>query len=363
MVKKTIAMKILFGVFDWGLGHATRDLPLIKALLDRGDEVHIISTGRALILLRNHFKGRCAYFDVPSLHSVYNSKYLFKVNFALSAYKIVKSQKIAKEKSRNIISEGNYDKVISDCRFDVYDKLENSYLINHQLRLHAPFGSERILEIWMRHQTKHFGCLLVPDFEDPNLTGRLSRDLRYVDENKIRYIGILSQLKKKNVDKDIDYFISLSGPEKTRKDLLAKLIKQRSAFSGKVIVAGGTPENKDLHHFDNIEFHGFLDARQQEEFMNRAKFVIIRAGYTTIMELIELDIRDALLIPSPGQSEQVNISKDCDKKNIFHYVSQRKLDLFKDLKSCCGFNGFAAPWKTQESVKKFLDIINNSSNF
>ena len=212
-------MKILFGVFDWGLGHATRDIPLITELL-KENEVHIISTGNALKLLKKHFKNKCKYYDIPSLYYIYNYKRFFKIKFTFSIPKLIKSLIKARKESEKIISKG-FDKVISDCRYDVYDTPENSYLINHQLRFHAPFGSRLVLEKWLASRAKKYKFILVPDFEKKNLSGHLSHNLRYIPKNKIKYIGILSQLKKHDVRKNIDYFVSLSGPEKTR-DMLEK---------------------------------------------------------------------------------------------------------------------------------------------
>lgn len=45
-------MRILYAVGSWGLGHATRSLPLIAGLLDAGATLTVVSTGRALPLLR-----------------------------------------------------------------------------------------------------------------------------------------------------------------------------------------------------------------------------------------------------------------------------------------------------------------------
>src|SRR4030042_4254446 len=76
-------MRVLFGVFDWGFGHATRDMPLISALL-RENEVHILSTGEALSILQKHFGDRCVYHDVPSVYAPYTKTRLFKLKFSVS---------------------------------------------------------------------------------------------------------------------------------------------------------------------------------------------------------------------------------------------------------------------------------------
>ncbi len=348
-------MKILFGVFDWGLGHATRDTPLIKELLKK-HEVHIIATGRALKILQNNFKSQCKFYDVPSLYPPYTKTKFFQISFALSLPKMIKSLSYARKKSKEIINKG-FDLVISDCRYDVYDTPKNSLFINHQLRFKAPFGAERIIEKWLSIQMKNYKYIIVPDFEKKNLTSRLSHDLRYISKNKIKYIGILSHLKKLNIKQDIDYFISLSGPEPQRSILEKEILSQINQLKGKIVIAGGNPDNEQKHPLKNIEFHNFLNRNQQEKTMNRAKFIITRSGYTTVMELVELEKKKAFLIPTPGQTEQEYLARYYEKKKYFHHVHQNKLDLKKDIKSSLKYKGFKAPWKTEESIKKFIKLI------
>ncbi len=349
-------MKILFGVFDWGLGHATRDTPLIKELLKRND-IHIISTGRALKVLKDNFKGQCRFYDVPSLHHVYSKTRtnIFQIDFALSLPKIMKSLQKAKKISQKIVKRG-FDKVISDCRYDVYDTPENSYLINHQLRFKTTFGFERLAERWLASQMKRYKFIIVPDFNKKNISGRLSHGLRYINKGKIRYIGILSHIRKIKTKKDIDYFFSLSGPELTRIKLEEAILTQIGRLKGKMVIAGGNPDVESKKINENVEFYSYLNSKMQESFMNRARCIVIRAGYTTIMELAELG-RGALLIPSPGQTEQEYLGDYLEGKRYFHHINQYKLKLERDVKDSMSYKGFKAPWKTEESVKKFIEVI------
>jgi uncharacterized protein (TIGR00661 family) len=349
-------MKILFGVFDWGLGHATRDTPLIEELLNEKHEVHIISTGNALKLLKERFKNRCIYHEIPSLFYMYGEKGNFQLKFLLKLPSLAKSLYKARKATEEIINENKFDKVISDCRYDVYDKPENSYLINHQLRFKAPYGTEWILELWLASRMKKYKCVIVPDYEEKNLSGNLSHDLRFFKKDRIRYIGIFSHIKKLDVKEDIDYFISLSGPEKTRIELEDRILSQVKDLNGKIVITGGDPNRKVSNTKNNITFYSFLNREKQEEMMNRSKFIVIRGGYTTIMELVEIG-KKALLIPSPGQTEQEYLGDYLEKEKYFHHVDQKELDLKKDIKLVKESNGFSPQWKTKESVKKFMKII------
>ncbi len=348
-------MRVLFGVFDWGFGHATRDIPLITALL-REHEVHILSTGDALGILRRHFGQRCIYYDVPSIYPPYTRTRLFTLKFSVSLPKMARSLQRARRRSERVINRG-FDKVVSDCRYDVYDRPDNSYLINHQLRFKTPPGLERFFERWLAWRMRKYRRVLVPDYEDRNLSGALSHDLRYLSKDKIRYIGILSHLHCRELPEDIDYFISLSGPEPQRSTLEKRIISQVGQLRGKVVMAGGKSGPVDNHGHADVEYCAFLPAPQQEEVMNRAKFIITRSGYTTMMELAELGKKHVLLLPTPGQTEQEYLADYCQQQRYFHHVSQYKLALPRDTERAHGFAGFEPPWRTEESVQRFMDVV------
>jgi uncharacterized protein (TIGR00661 family) len=348
-------MKILFGVFDWGLGHATRDIYLIEELLKK-HQVSILSTGRAFKLLKNRFADRCSYYDVPSIYPPYTRTPFFRLNFTLRSPQMIRSLRNARRKSAEIIDTG-FDKVISDCRYDVYDRPDNSYLINHQLRFKAAFGAERIFEKWLAARMRKYKYVIVPDYEGKNLSGDLAHNLRYIEKSKVKYIGILSQLKKIDVPEDIEYFISLSGPEPQRTILEKKILLKLRQLEGKIVVAGGNPTAESEHSVPNAEFHNFLSTEQQQNIANRAKFIITRSGYTTIMEMAELNKKRALLVPTPGQTEQEYLADYYEQQRYFHHVSQYRLRLKRDIRDCAPFKGFDPPWRTAESVRKFIEVV------
>jgi uncharacterized protein (TIGR00661 family) len=349
-------MKILFGVFDWGLGHATRDAPLIEALLREGHAVEILSTGRALRLLQNRFENNCAFYDVPSIASPYTKTRFFLWSFIARIPAMLHSLKVARRLSADIIRRGRYDLIVSDCRYDVYDAMENSLLINHQLRFKSFSAGEEMAERWLAVQMNRYRRVLVPDFPHENLSGELSRSLKRFDAERIEYIGILSHLRRRSTPKDVDYFISLTGPEPQR-SVLEKLVREQIlSLPGRIVVAGGVPGNDKVETSGQIAYHGFMDAALQEETLNRAKFFVSRSGYTSMMELAEVGLNDALLIPTPGQTEQEYLARLYEKKGWFHFVDQWRLRLAADVEKARGYKGFHPPWRTAESVRRFLAV-------
>src|SRR3989344_7293984 len=332
-------MRVLFGVFDWGLGHATRSSPLIEGLLKKKHKVDILSTGRALIFLKNKFGRKCKYFDVPSIFVPYPKHRFFVFSFVKNIPKMIFSLKKARKITEKIIKKGKYDKIISDCRYDVYGEEDKSYLINHQLRFIALPIVQYSSEKWLASRMKYYKYIIVPDFDKNNLSGNLSHKIRFVEKNKIKYIGILSHIKKRKITEDVDYFISISGPEPQRTVLEEKIMPDLKLLKGKIVVALGKPESRYFTNHKHITICGFLDSKKQAEMMNRAKFIISRSGYTTIMEIAELGKNKTLFIPTPGQTEQEYLADLYEKRKQFNHVHQNKLNLIKNIEECRKFNG------------------------
>jgi uncharacterized protein (TIGR00661 family) len=347
--------RILFGVFDWGLGHATRDTPLIQALLSSGDQVEILSTGRALRVLQERFGADCPLHDAVSVSPPYTKTRHFMASFIVSLPSMLISLNRARTATLKVIRQGRYDLVISDCRYDVYDAVENSILINHQLRFKAARTFQTAAEMWLARAMSKFGRIFVPDYEGPhNLSGLLSHRIKHFDLSRVRYLGILSHLNKTETEKDLDCFISLTGPEPQRSILERKVLLQVRDLCGRIVIAGGNPDARQKEIAGNVEFYSYLGSQRQEEMMNRARFFISRSGYTSIMELAELGLSQVLLVPTPGQTEQEYLGDYYEEQGLFHHVDQDALRLKTDIAAAQGFKGFLPPWKTKETVRRFL---------
>jgi len=350
-------MKILFGVLDWGLGHATRDIPLIEGLLGRGHSVDIISNGRALKILKEKFGGRCNYYDIPGLYvpQMYSSYFILAC--AMNLHKMAASILKSRKKINKIIKNGKYNWIISDNRFELYDRPSNSIMIIHTLNFDSHLLKYPITKL-MEFITKPYGILIVPDFPKKGIAGVMSQNKNMLNK-EVQYIGVLSQIRKKHYKKNIDYFISLSGPEPQRTILENKLIKQCHKLKGNIVIAGANPDvNQTKTIGKNIKLYSFLNVQYQEEMMNRAKFIITRSGFTTTANMVELGKKRALLIPMPGQPEQEFLADLYERKRYFHHVHQDDVNLERDIKIAMkGFKGFRPQWRTKRSVKKFLKII------
>ncbi len=356
-------MKILYAVCSWGLGHATRSLPIIRKLINDGNELTFISYSRSLKLLKDELGENFRYFEIedyPMLLSENSRQFIAKIMFYWPTFasKMIKGQR----KTQKILLKEKYDRIISDGRYDIYSRKIPSFFISHQMRIMNPLRIkmfERGSEIFNLFFFKRFCGVIVPDFRKDNLSGDLSHNLHRIDENKIHYVGVLSDFKKRNESKNIDYLISISGPEPQRTILEQILLPQINNLKGKVVVTLGKTENVDKFKQDDVEIYSILPRDKREEYLNRAKLVVSRSGFSTIVDLAVVGTK-ALMIPTPGQIEQEYLAELHNKKGSFFSVNQNKVDLCSNTKIAKKTTGITRKCNVDKTIESILEIISNT---
>jgi UDP:flavonoid glycosyltransferase YjiC (YdhE family) len=350
--------RILVSPLSWGLGHATRDLPIIRDFLARGHHVTVAAEGRALTLLKQE-SPQCDFVELKDYPPPYSASRFFVPKFLAMAPTMLRA--IARE-ARNVkalLRERTFDLILSDNRFNVRSPRIPSFVISHQLRFMTPPGTawlEPVTEYFNYRYLKPFDGIIVPDMgdEQANLTGRLAHQVRWLARTgKVYYAGILSSASRVDTAEDVDVFISISGPEPQRTELERIILEHiPDVDGGRVVITLGQPEIKEVRQLtDRVTVHGYLDRAGQQEMLNRAKLVVCRSGYTTIMELAELG-KKALLIPTPGQTEQEYLGRFYAERGYFHSVSQYSLDLARDLEAARKTGGAPFSSNTKANVER-----------
>jgi uncharacterized protein (TIGR00661 family) len=349
--------RILVSPLSWGLGHATRDLPIIRYFLERGHHVTIAASDRALALLR-HEAPECEFLELADYPTPYSATRFFVPKFLAMAPVMIRAMHREARNVRRLLAERHFDLILSDNRFNVCSREVPSFLISHQLRFHAPSALRPfrfVAELFNYFYHRRFRAVIVPDYADPveNLSGRLAHGLWFARRRRIYYAGILSSVRRMDVAEDVDVFISISGPEPQRTELERIVLERVGECPGKrIVVTLGKPEVKEVRRIgERIMVHGFLDRAGQEEMMNRAKLTVCRSGYTTVMELAELG-KKALFIPTPGQTEQEYLARYYARRGWFHSASQYSLDLPRDIARARGMAGLPFRADTRANVEK-----------
>lgn len=321
--------RILVAPLNWGLGHATRCIPIIHALLDHGHLPFIASDGVALSLLKKEFPYLPA-FELPSYKISYAEKGRhFKIKMIWDSPKVLKA--IAKEKKlvKNLVKTHGLDGIISDNRLGAYYKKVPCVFITHQLNVLS--GNTT----WMSskaHQKiiKKFDICWVPDVQEkPNLTGKLGH-LKKTKLN-IAYLGPLSRFEKKELPIVYDLMVLLSGPEPQRSILEERLLSELHGFEGSILFVKGKIETEQVQEEIQIPkgkilHYNFMKSHELEHALNQSAKVLCRSGYTTIMDLAKLE-KKAFFIPTPGQYEQEYLAKRLQKQGVVPYSRQEDFTL------------------------------------
>jgi uncharacterized protein (TIGR00661 family) len=353
-------MDIIYSLCSWGLGHATRSLPIIRKLIKENHNLTIISSDRSLQLLQKELGEKVTYIDIPDypiLISENTRQFIAKSMVYWPVF--IKRMEDGLQQLQRILKDTSCDRIISDGRYDMYSKQIPSFFISHQMRIMNPLRFqlfERGSETFNKFFFKRFQEIIIPDFKENNLSGDLSHNLKKIDEDKLHYVGILSDFSQLDIEKDIDYFISLSGPEPQRSILEEKIISQIQNLTGSIVMSLGKTEETKIPAQKDIQTYSYLSKEKREELLNRSKLVISRSGYSTIMDLATIGTK-ALMIPTPGQIEQEYLAQHLKKTNTCHTNTQEKLNLKKDVKIAEKTNGFQRTGNVEKTVENVLNIV------
>jgi predicted glycosyltransferase len=317
-------MKILVAPLNWGLGHASRCVPLVQRLSDEGHEVILGGDGDSLTLLRKHFP-KLRYVYLAPLNLRYSAGHR-QVWAMLKAFPQLIRWALQDHAMLNaILREETIDQVISDNRFGLYlnhqspitnNQCECIYM-THQLHIMLPKGWKWAESIASRVHARiyaHFNKVWVPDYEEveKSLAGELSHPKAFsIQYSAISYIGSLSRFEYQSPITHhqsplYDVVAVLSGLEPHRTLLEKELIARYTGKAEKVLIVQGLMSRPNTRiKRGNITIVPYMSDAELVPALLGASRIIARSGYSTIMDLAALGVMDkAELIPTPGQPEQ-----------------------------------------------------------
>lgn len=330
---------ILVAPLNWGLGHATRCIPIIHALLSQSHKVTIASDGEALALLKKEFPALPS-VSLPSYNIVYTKKGKDLKRKLLSQlptiYKTIKAEH--KELCR-LLNELKIDGVISDNRLGLYSKKVPTVIISHQLQVLSGRTTWLSTSLQRRYLHKFTECW-VPDLEgDINLSGILGHPPKKL-KIPTRYIGPLSRMIAREEEITYTAVAILSGPEPQRTLLEETILKTFKKLDGEfLIVQGHITEEQEIKKIGrHITMINFLKSTELEKAINQSNYVLARSGYTTVMDLAVMK-KKVFFIPTPGQTEQEYLADRLKDQKIAPFATQEKFRV-KDLAKISVYPGF-----------------------
>lgn len=353
---------------NWGLGHATRDIPIIQQLLNRDFEVIIAADGRPLELLRKEFP-QLKWIRLQGYDIRYHKKRSLTIQVLLQLPQFIRSFFNERSQLKKIIAEEKIDALISDNRYGLYSEKIPCIFITHQTGIIAP-KSLKWLEPTMnrlnRRFIEKFDECWVPDAEGQmNLSGDLSH--KYPMPVNAHFIGPLSRFSYRETQKQYDLLIVLSGPEPQR-SVLEKLLEEEvqrfpdqplnSDFKSLLVRGISEGSNQVRTISKNFSVVDFLTSEQLNEVMLASDIIFSRPGYSTIMDLAVIG-KKAILIPTPGQTEQEYLAEYFKGKGIFYSEKQEGFELSRAMNELKKYSGIHFETGTQlleERIGKLSEL-------
>jgi len=349
-------LSICIAPLDWGLGHTTRCIPIIKALQHLGHEVTVAAEGPAAHLLAAEIP------DITILPLLgYRIQYATKKFFFISKL-LVQIPKIITAIIHEYFwlkkthKKYAFDLIISDNRYGFYHKKINSVLITHQLNIQTPWKlGTLLLQQSLYAWCKRFKQIWIPDSDiTQNLSGTLGIP-RNLPTNELWYMGSLSRMndlsfEPAKIEPSLAFLGIVSGPEPQR-TIFENLLTQggQNTDAPFVIVAGRPLDNDQLTIGANGKIYAHLNSSELAKQIQAAAFIICRGGYSSLMDLLPFN-KKIIMVPTPGQTEQIYLANWWHANGWAMHIEQSNFSLELAIKKAASFN-FVQPTFTPFSVE------------
>ena len=327
--------RILFAPLNWGLGHAVRSIPILKALSANGFEIILAGNGFSLEFLRREFPD-WQYLDLPSFEMRYSGGKSQVISVLKAFPKILIASWKEHRQLRHLIKKWHIDIIISDNRFGLFNKNCISVYITHQLTIPMPAGFRFLTPVIRKlHRmliSKYTYCWIPDESGAFNLSGNLSHN--QVLPKNARFIGILSRFQKEifsiEAKKKYDFLFILSGVEPQRTILEKKIIAlcQENPTCKAALIRGVSCEKKLIECTEQLTVINQASEKELKSLLEASEVVVCRSGYTGIMELASINKR-AVLIPTPGQPEQEYLAAYLSSYPLFSCIKQDEFTFFR----------------------------------
>jgi len=330
---------------DWGLGHATRCITLIRALESLQYKIYIATEGKHEAILKEAFPN-ATFLKLRGYRIWYTKQRALLIpGIILQIPKIISAIIYEFKWLKKAVAKYQFDLVISDNRFGFFHQKTKSVFITHQLELQTPFSwSTRLNQIITYALINNYSACWVADMQPPqNLSGVLANP-----NNKpsipIWYMNCLSRLyvdqTKKEEEENLvlnEFLGIVSGPEPQRTLLENIFWEQGNEMGAPFIVVAGLPDNIGYHKkSDTGILYPHLNGIALAAAIKQAKFIICRGGYTTLLELIPFK-KKLILVPTPGQTEQEYLAKYWQEKKWAISFSQKDFNVQLAIQKAAAF--------------------------
>ena len=354
---------MLVAPLDWGLGHATRCIPIIKELINQNVEVLIGADGRPFDLLKKEFP-LLRLIRLPGYSVAYSVDKSIALKIVQQFPQLIYSAVSEHRMLRKIIRQFSLQGVISDSRFGLFARGIPCVYVSHQIGIKMPSRLEwASYPIYLMNKAlinQYSECWIPDHGGEDNLSGELSH--HYHLPRNAKYLGPLSRFRKiSGIGKEYDVLVLLSGPEPQRSILEGIVLDQLKATHHRTLVVRGVPEkNQRIKLSEFVTVVSPLESEALNVAILSSDIVLSRPGYSTVMDLALLGSR-AIFIPTPGQTEQEYLAEIFLKNGAFCIRRQESFDLeeaIKEARQRPGISFNSSPEaRLHDAVQEFVSRI------
>lgn len=329
-------LRILVCPLDWGIGHATRCVPVIRLLRQNNHHVIFAGDGKPLAFLREYFPD-LEFIRFPGAKVSYPAGKNMTGKMVLQTPSLIYNLVREHKKLGRILVDHRIDAVISDNRFGLWSEKIYSVYLTHQVMIKAPSGlkwAEPLLYRMHKWIIGHYDECWIPDLPgDVNLSGDLSH--KYPVPANGSFTGLLSRFEQpvegiaKGLNENTpELLVMLSGPEPQRSILEKLVLDQWRESSGitAVVLRGLPGSSEELESYPGLKILNHVSDEEITCLVRSAKVILCRPGYSTLMDLAVLG-KSAVLVPTPGQTEQEYLAAHLAARGAFRSVSQENFSL------------------------------------
>ncbi len=300
---------VLYAVLNWGLGHATRSIPFIKALQGKGYKLVVCSDGLALKFLKEALSD-VTYESLPG-YNIHYSYASMALNMVIQSPKIYINYQKEKRVFTQLVKRYKPIFCISDNRYGCRNIAVSSYFVGHQWSILNGKGHKHyIASLINQHYIRKFDKMIIPDDPRHHYTGAMTNDVPVAMR---LYAGILSRLEQRDYLQNpikFDFGIILSGPEPNRSRMESKLL---TLFANhihlRILLIRGSNNALTQAYSENIEVKNVVHASELTTSIDACRCIVSRPGYSSIMDYIQLGVQRMVFIPTKGQTEQEYLAR------------------------------------------------------
>lgn len=352
---------VLVAPLDWGLGHATRVIPLVRAL-EKYCRVLLAGDGAIQHLLQEEFP-HLPFLHLPGYDVSYaRSKSLLPLAMAVQVPRILRAIRREKAWLQKAVAQHNITAVVSDNRYGLHHPSIPTVFVTHQLQIQSGLGkaADALLRKWNYRFINRFTECWIPDNSgEQNLGGDLSHPVE-MPAIQCHYIGAQSRLSPGEPKPSKHLLVLLSGPEPQRGLLEEKMIEALKGYDRNAILLRGLPGAGETPFISsNVQVFNHLPAAELQELVEQASLVISRSGYSTVMDLAALQAR-AILVPTPGQTEQEYLVTHLEQIGFAPSARQESFNLHKALERAASFEytfPTITPFDLDGFIRSFIQRI------